>query len=145
MRSLVAVIVSFAIITSSLVLIQCQEEDIMEKKTEAITQCTAEHNVSKEAVKSISINDNVPNDPEVKCWLRCIFEKLGVMKEGQIDWERCKFITKHCLSNEQDKAKVDQITEICKAEVPKDEKDECQLAYSAMVCKMKNWKNFGLQ
>nr|WVD93593.1 odorant binding protein 16 [Graphosoma rubrolineatum] len=127
-----------------LVLAKCQEEDIMNIKKQAIAECTIEHKISKEAVEGIVNHQNVSSDREVKCWLGCVFKKLGMIKEGKLDWERCKMITKHCLTNDEDKAKVDKIAEICQAEVPKDEKDECKLAYAATVCKINNWKQFGL-
>ncbi|CAH1392490.1 unnamed protein product [Nezara viridula] len=144
MKFFAAIVLSFLLVAANIVLIQCQEEDIMATKKEAFSQCSIEHNISKEAVHSIMNHENVPNDSEVKCWLGCVFKKLGVLKKGNIDWDRCIMLTKHCLSNDQDKAKVDEIANICRAEVPKDEKDECELAYSVAVCKINNWNNLGL-
>uniref|UniRef100_A0AAT9TZ71 Odorant-binding protein 8 n=1 Tax=Eocanthecona furcellata TaxID=696902 RepID=A0AAT9TZ71_9HEMI len=144
MKFFTVVVLTLVIFTTSLVLIECQEDEVMKLQKEAMTQCTEEHPISQEAIKSIVNREHVPDDPEVKCWIRCAYEKLGVMKDGKLDWDRCNFLTKHCLDNDEDKAKVDRITEICRLEVSNDEEDKCQLAYIGTVCKIDNWKKLGL-
>ncbi|CAH1392492.1 unnamed protein product [Nezara viridula] len=122
----------------------CQEEDAASDKNLAIAQCSEQHKISNEAFERIANHEDVPNDHEVKCWLSCIMKKLGMMKEGQIDWEHSKTLMKQDLASEKDKAKVDKIAEICLAQVSEEKIDECQLAYSVAVCKINNWNKLGL-
>ncbi|KAE8573937.1 Odorant-binding protein 26 [Halyomorpha halys] len=142
MKLFESILLTAIVIAVSVSLIGCHE-DIVSIKKMAISRCSEIHSISKEAVKSIMNNEEVPNDYEIKCWLSCVLKTLGMLKDGKIMWETCRNITKYGFS-EEDKAKVDKITEICQAEVPQEEKDECQLAYSAAVCKMNNWKKLGL-
>ncbi|XP_014292092.1 general odorant-binding protein 19d [Halyomorpha halys] len=131
------------VIAVSLSLSGCHEDIVVSIKKVAISRCTEKHPIRKETVRSIMNNEHVPDDHEVKCWLSCIMKVLGMLKDGKINWEHSKNITKYGFS-EENKAKVDKITEICQAEVSQGENDECQLAYSAAVCKMNNWKELGL-
>ncbi|XP_014271862.1 uncharacterized protein [Halyomorpha halys] len=98
---------------------------------QAIVQCTDIHPISREAVEGILNHEYVVDDYQVK------------IKDGNMDWEYFKHLIKHCLNEEDDKAKVDELIRICKAEVPQ-EKDACELAYTSILCKINAWKELGL-
>ncbi|KAE8572980.1 uncharacterized protein [Halyomorpha halys] len=110
---------------------------------QAIVQCTDIHPISREAVEGILNHEYVVDDYQVKCWLSCVLNQLVVIKDGNMDWEYFKHLIKHCLNEEDDKAKVDELIRICKAEVPQ-EKDACELAYTSILCKINAWKELGL-
>nr|WVD93591.1 odorant binding protein 14 [Graphosoma rubrolineatum] len=143
MKAYVSVVLVAIIIATYYSYIECDKAaDIALKQV--IDQCLEKHHISKESVDSIVNHQSVPDDHEVKCWLSCVMKTLGMIKEGKIDWEHCKNLTKQDLTSEEDKTKIDKIVDICKVQVPQEEKDECELAFSAAVCKIKNWKEFGL-
>ncbi|KAE8573756.1 uncharacterized protein [Halyomorpha halys] len=122
--------------------VRCHEEDKAWKKF--FGQCSEQYKISQDVVKSIVYYDFVLPDYEVACWIRCVMNKLRMIKEGKIDWENIKNLSKQGLPTVGDKMKVDKIAEICQAEVPHEEIDECRLAYFAAVCQINNWKELGI-
>ncbi|CAH1393497.1 unnamed protein product [Nezara viridula] len=129
MKTYVSILIKTIIIVDFLGQIRCYEED--EALKQVFGQCFKKHQLSLEAIISIVRHVHVPDDYEVK------------INEGKIDWEQCKILTKQGLTGEEDKAKVDKIAEICQSKFPQEEKDECQLAYSAALCKVESWKELG--
>ncbi|CAH1393498.1 unnamed protein product [Nezara viridula] len=141
MKTYVSILIKTIIIVDFLGQIRCYEED--EALKQVFGQCFKKHQLSLEAIISIVRHVHVPDDYEVKCWISCVMKKMGMINEGKIDWEQCKILTKQGLTGEEDKAKVDKIAEICQSKFPQEEKDECQLAYSAALCKVESWKELG--
>ncbi|CAH1392491.1 unnamed protein product [Nezara viridula] len=111
---------------------------------QAFKQCSEIHQISEEIINGIRNRAHIPDDQELKCWLGCVFKKLGMMKGGKIDWASSVHFTNICHTGEQDPRKTDKMIQICKAEVAQDGIDECELAYSAAVCNIKTWKELGL-
>ncbi|CAH1392489.1 unnamed protein product [Nezara viridula] len=147
MKLILAVILFIAIIIANSVYINADENDcgfIALLELQAIVQCSDVHQISREAVEGILNHDFVLDDHEVKCWLSCVLKKLVVIKEGKMDWDYFKHLIKHCLNNQDDKTKVDKLIRKCKAEVSQQQKDVCELAYSATACKISAWKELGL-
>ncbi|KAE8573755.1 uncharacterized protein [Halyomorpha halys] len=130
------VLTVIGIITTLFGQIRCHEE--YAKIKEVFGQC------SHELISRHELSKRIENGPDnlnykVKCWIRCVMDKFGMIKKGKIDWEGYKHFSKQDLTVEEDKDKVDEIALICKVQVQQ-EKDECQLAYSAAVCQIQNWK-----
>nr|XP_014285289.1 uncharacterized protein LOC106686444 isoform X2 [Halyomorpha halys] len=118
------VLTVIGIITTLFGQIRCHEE--YAKIKEVFGQC------SHELISRHELSKRIENGPDNLNY------KVKI-KKGKIDWEGYKHFSKQDLTVEEDKDKVDEIALICKVQVQQ-EKDECQLAYSAAVCQIQNWK-----
>ncbi|CAH1392473.1 unnamed protein product [Nezara viridula] len=120
-----------------------QEDDFASIRKEAVAKCSKEHNINEGAIKDILNHIQVAQDEEVKCWTNCVMKSLGILKERTIDWARLEDILNSASKNEN-KTQVHLLVEMCRSKVDQADKNECQVAYSLVVCKIKYWNQLGL-
>ncbi|CAH1393492.1 unnamed protein product [Nezara viridula] len=142
MKTYMSILIKTIMIVAFFGQIRCYEEDVSLKQV--FGQCSEEHQISLEAIMSTVRHVRGPDGYQVKRWISCAMKKMGKIKEGEIDWEQCKILTKQGLTGKEDKAKVDKIAEIWQHKIPEEVKKERQLANYAPVCKFESWKELAL-
>nr|AZL87164.1 odorant binding protein 22 [Holotrichia oblita] len=116
-------IVLFALIVISTALTDEQKEKI---KTIG-KQCKASSEVEREKLEKLR-NGEIENDPKLKAFLRCTFEKLEFQKpDGTIDKEKVKSRLPSKLSETEKEEIVNECTNVT-------ETDVTEIAYSVYKC-----------
>ncbi|XP_075229125.1 uncharacterized protein LOC142328877 [Lycorma delicatula] len=106
----------------------------------ALTQsCKTSSHATPDDIKIIS-SETVPKTDGEKCFLQCIYNGLGIVKNDQFSVEGSKILAQKRFSSSPDElAKANQMIEICSKEaVKKDSKEKCPMGRQVRECFVKN-------
>lgn len=93
-------------------------------------QCADEENLNLEELTKGGVLENASKN--IKCFHKCLMEKLGIFKDGQLVEE--KILSD--ISKIPDNQKLKNRFELCKLEEVTE--DPCDTAYSYFLCMVKN-------
>ncbi|XP_049955962.1 general odorant-binding protein 19d-like [Schistocerca serialis cubense] len=99
---------------------------------EIVNKCKAEHEPTEDELKGIMMM-KVPESEHGKCFMGCVLQEVGVVKDGKFDKEEAK---KHAAAKMSDKDELEkhmQLIDKCSQEVD-GETDSCGIGPKLMEC-----------
>nr|AYN61082.1 odorant-binding protein 21 [Yemma signatus] len=118
--------------------------EISSKDMEILKECRTKNNISLGDLLKGAEKQEIPTTENGKCFLQCVMEKAGVIKDDKINVDRAKAINAKKLKDKPDfKDKADKIADLCSKEVTKPD-GKCEFAVKISECAMKHAKEMGV-
>ncbi|XP_055298616.1 general odorant-binding protein 19d-like [Sitodiplosis mosellana] len=131
---------SLAFVLGVLVAITIAGGPPSEEKKKIIDECKAQEKATDDDVQQL-MSHKLPNGPNGKCFLACINEKTGVIKDGKINGDMLKAnILKENGGNEKAAGSVNEMVAECQGI---NNPQRCELAFQLMDCMMKSYAKYG--
>ncbi|KAE8573009.1 general odorant-binding protein 56h [Halyomorpha halys] len=102
----------------------------------AIDECKTEHSIESGQIKEAVEHKKLPETENGRCFMSCVMEKMGVIKDGKIDQERVLEINKMKFKNPESLEKANEVAKRCANVEGTDER--CSLATEMVKCAMEN-------
>ncbi|CAH1391405.1 unnamed protein product [Nezara viridula] len=103
----------------------------------AVDECKNQHNLDSDQIKTAFDKKEIPETAHGKCFMSCVMEKMGVLKDGKIDLDRILEINRKKFKDPENLGKADEIANRC-ANVESPDSEECSLATELAKCALKN-------
>lgn len=99
-------------------------------------ECAEQEDLNLAEISKMPSEDVLKNPSKnLKCFHKCIMEKLGILKDGKLVDEK---IMSDIINKSPDKEKISSQYAICKDQKPAD--DPCDTAFNYFTCMMKPLK-----
>ncbi|KAK9512417.1 hypothetical protein O3M35_000854 [Rhynocoris fuscipes] len=126
-------------IHSSLITESLSKDDLRALQKKVLSECEKEHNVGETEMRSFIQTGQVPSE-QFKCMLGCYGEKIGMIKDGKIQWDVIHLERKIHHGEDTYKNKMSQVVENCKSTV-KDDSNKCELSIKLAKCMQEGFKS----
>ncbi|XP_014243796.1 uncharacterized protein LOC106663458 [Cimex lectularius] len=119
------------------------EEDVRQEikaQLHALSEgCKTKTEISAEAAQ-ISINQQIPKTEPEKCYLECIYNGMGLAKDGQFNEKGARVLAqKRFAESSEELSKANLMIEACSKEaVVKDTTEKCAIGRMIRECFVKN-------
>ncbi|CAH1391406.1 unnamed protein product [Nezara viridula] len=109
----------------------------------AIEGCKAEHNIESDQIKEAIGNKKLPETENGQCFMSCVMEKMGMIKDGKIDMDRAMELNAQKFKDPENLQKANEVAKRCADVQASDTK--CSLATELLKCVVKNAKEVQLE
>ncbi|XP_018784464.1 PREDICTED: general odorant-binding protein 56d-like [Bactrocera latifrons] len=99
------------------------------------TECLKETGASEEAIRALIKGDDSQVDGKVKCFTKCMLDKLGYVENGKVNEEKVQNILGKLIGMEKAKATQAKCNGLKGA-------DECDTAYQIRKCYSAGYNGF---
>ncbi|CAH1391407.1 unnamed protein product [Nezara viridula] len=109
----------------------------------AIEECKAEHNVESDQIKEAIENKKLPETENGQCFMSCVMEKMGVIKDGKIDMDKAMEHYEKKVKDPENRQKANEVAKRCANVQGTDAK--CSLATELVKCVVKTAEELQLE
>ncbi|XP_075229824.1 general odorant-binding protein 56a-like [Lycorma delicatula] len=109
--------------------------DFVTKLFSDLKQCANTNSITKDNAKLLLLSDQLPVNQDEKCFMSCVFNEFGLIRDGRLDKGVSKALAKVWLGKSPDilgKTKV--AIDICHVRAKPDVNNICEIGSSLKKC-----------